>query len=99
MLKNFDTPPSANNAPLSSAHKTNSTLGSVETVMKEYECHCCCLSLPEKSIVKCLNQDCPLYFCRPCLIRFNKYSRKNTKRLPSPAWKCPCCAHKCKCSR
>jgi len=99
MLEDFSPLPVVGNAPASALRQGNPTIDSVEVLLKKYECHCCYLNISERFIVKCLNPACQLYFCRPCLIRFYKYSRKIAKCLPSPTWKCPCCSNKCQCSR
>eukprot|EP00826_Nyctotherus_ovalis_P045531 TRINITY_DN504_c0_g1_i5.p1 TRINITY_DN504_c0_g1~~TRINITY_DN504_c0_g1_i5.p1 ORF type:complete len:162 (-),score=11.63 TRINITY_DN504_c0_g1_i5:352-837(-) len=66
---------------------------------KRVECHCCCALHPESYVIKCLRPGCPLSYCRGCLIKYHKFSRKIARRLPSPAWNCPHCLHKCRCQK
>lgn len=66
---------------------------------KRVECHCCCALHSEGNVIKCLSPACSLAYCRPCLVKYHKFSRKIANRLPSPAWKCPHCLRKCRCPK
>eukprot|EP00829_Urostomides_striatus_P021635 TRINITY_DN974_c0_g3_i2.p2 TRINITY_DN974_c0_g3~~TRINITY_DN974_c0_g3_i2.p2 ORF type:complete len:103 (-),score=9.11 TRINITY_DN974_c0_g3_i2:273-581(-) len=63
------------------------------------QCHNCGKPFPEKMIVKCKNINCTLGFCRMCLTRHYKFSKKAARFLPTKNWKCPKCTNKCRCSQ
>eukprot|EP00826_Nyctotherus_ovalis_P048266 TRINITY_DN5661_c0_g2_i1.p2 TRINITY_DN5661_c0_g2~~TRINITY_DN5661_c0_g2_i1.p2 ORF type:complete len:100 (-),score=7.90 TRINITY_DN5661_c0_g2_i1:160-459(-) len=70
-----------------------------DTEGKQRACHCCCAATATRIAVKCQSPECGLFFCRTCLVRYHKFSRRIAKRLPSPAWKCPRCLQKCRCQK
>lgn len=99
MLQDKDSFSIIGDVPSDSHQSSNLEANPNESSARKVECHCCLLKVFESSAVKCLNPDCPLSYCRPCLMRFHKFSRKIAKRLPSPAWRCPQCLNKCRCKK
>ena len=61
-------------------------------------CHRCLQPFETKFLVQCQIPGCGTYYCRPCLVRRYKYSKKAVKKLPSSIWKCPKCRRKCICN-
>lgn len=58
-------------------------------------CHQC--GITSCGLVRCTDGECGMSFCRPCLCRFYKFSKKAAKLLPTKTWKCPKCTLKCTC--
>lgn len=60
-------------------------------------CHWCNKDI--KEFVKCQKQECDLVYCRNCLVRKYKFSKKAAKKLPGATWKCPRCIQSCFCTK
>ena len=63
------------------------------------KCHYCATPLDQDTEVVCQVESCRSIYCRPCLSRQYKYSRKASKHLPTATWKCPKCLNKCGCKQ
>lgn len=63
------------------------------------ECHCCGRLQKPAGLVRCQNTDCGLHFCRSCLVRKYKFSKRAAKRLPGDTWQCPKCMNQCFCGK
>jgi hypothetical protein len=78
---------------------TQNKLIEKESVSVEVICHHCDKSLPENKVVKCQNIECKTYYCRVCLSRKYKFSKKAARLLPTVSWKCPKCTCRCRCKK
>lgn len=62
-----------------------------------YRCHYCAVQLDKSVVVRCKDSSCGMSYCRPCLTKQYKYSKKAAKQLPTATWRCPKCTGKCYC--
>eukprot|EP00826_Nyctotherus_ovalis_P038557 TRINITY_DN3619_c0_g1_i8.p2 TRINITY_DN3619_c0_g1~~TRINITY_DN3619_c0_g1_i8.p2 ORF type:complete len:122 (+),score=3.47 TRINITY_DN3619_c0_g1_i8:141-506(+) len=62
-------------------------------------CHYCEKVIKDSEDVWCTNINCVEHYCRGCLVRLFRFSRKDVKRLPTRSWKCPKCQRRCCCEK
>lgn len=63
----------------------------------KFICHCCKKLISSELIIPCKTKLCKLFFCHKCLTSRYKYSKVKVSKLPTPNWKCPVCANRCRC--